>query len=71
MAINSREINEIEKIYLNTKEYKTEEIKFVVGFNREILPHIVKLKSLLKNNKKNKIFVYTINVGKLDEAIGH
>ena len=29
----SREINEIEKIYLNTK-VKTEEIKFVVGFNR-------------------------------------
>lgn len=67
MAINSKEIKEIEKVYLNTKEYKNEEIKFVVGFNRRFSPHITKLKSLLKNNKKNKNFVYTINAGKLAE----
>ena len=68
LAINSQEIEEINTVYSNTKEYKNEELKFLIGFNRRFSPHIVKLKSLLKNNKKTKNFVYTINSGKLDES---
>ena len=58
LAINSRQLTEIEQAMLNT-----ENPFLMVGFNRRFSPYIVKIKKMLHTVNSEKTFVYTINAG--------
>jgi len=61
LALNQKDLNKIE-----SKIKKSNKI-LTVGFNRRFSPHIIKMKSLIKDIKSPKSIVMNINAGSLEK----
>ncbi len=62
LALNLEDLNKIESKIKNSNKILT------VGFNRRFSPHIIKMKSLIKDNKSPKSIVMNINAGSLEKS---
>ena len=69
LCIRREELSEIVRQWQEQTEPVSSTAKaeqfLMVGFNRRFAPHVVRLKSLLDGVKESKIFVMTVNAGKL------
>tara|TARA_B110000858_G_C17806797_1_gene478487 strand:+ start:2931 stop:5033 length:2103 start_codon:yes stop_codon:yes gene_type:complete len=61
LALNQEDLNKIESKIKKSNKMLT------VGFNRRFSPHIIKMKSLIKDNKSPKSIVMNINAGSLEK----
>lgn len=61
LALNQEDLDKIEKKIKKSNKILT------VGFNRRFSPHIVKMKSLIKDIKSPKSIVINVNAGKLEK----
>ncbi len=59
LALTSSELDLIESVY---KEHAGKS-RVMVGYNRRFSPHVIKIKSLLKNITEPKSFIMTMNAG--------
>ncbi len=60
IAINHEELDKIIKSYESIKGNKP---RVMIGFNRRFAPHVVKMKSLLAQNRVPKSLIMTVNAG--------
>ena len=61
LALTLDEIEKIDKAY--QKINKANNVKLMVGFNRRLAPHIIKMKELLSSHHSPKSVIMTVNAG--------
>ena len=68
LALNLKDIEDIEKTYRQINNNSNSKVHLMVGFNRRFSPLSVKLKSLLDKKTEPKSIIMTVNAGKIEES---
>lgn len=66
LAISEDQIDQIKDQHAISEKKFDKKIHLMVGYNRRFSPHIKRIKLLLKNIKKPKSIIFTINAGSID-----
>jgi predicted dehydrogenase/threonine dehydrogenase-like Zn-dependent dehydrogenase len=61
LAIREEELGEIEAVWGSLERRPL----LMVGFNRRFAPHVLRMRQLLQSTPGPKVFVYTVNAGKV------
>lgn len=65
LALKLDELDAIDKTFQRLNSGDKASLRLMVGFNRRFAPHIVKMKSLLVNNRDPKVIIMTVNAGSI------
>ena len=63
LALRLEELDKINRTYQEINATRESSLRVMVGFNRRFAPHIVKMKSLLREKREPKSIIITVNAG--------